>query len=188
MILFRWILGLPMAALVTAGLFFMMAGMIKEKNEGYPSPKPVPNFNITAEIVESDPISPKPPTTIPKELPPTEYDFQRVDGPGEINAPRPGPVIVDKRPPGPGTAIGPVIRIPPAYPERCRTRGAAGSVIVEFDVTPEGNVTNARIIESPDRCFERPVLKAVSGWKYPPAPSGGMRYGVIEGFSFQLTE
>lgn len=189
MILFRWMLGLPMAAMITAALFYLMAELIKDRGEVPPSPQPYAKIKITPDITEPDrrrtlPIREE----LPDAPPPPEYVTERQSGPDQGTFPGPEPVKIDPTPPGQKTGIGPVIRIPPPYPEQCRSRGAEGGVIVEFDVSPEGNVINPRVISSPDRCFNRPILKAVSGWKYPPAASGGMRYGVIERFSFQLTE
>ncbi len=86
--------------------------------------------------------------------------------------------------------VGPLIRYAPPYPDNCRSRGVTGTVLVQFDVTPEGNVVNARVIDAPDRCFNR-IVSTVSKWKYPPAYENGrpaMRYGVVKKFNFQLTE
>lgn len=189
MTLFRWIIGLPMAGLVTISLFFLMAGLIKDRGEALPPPQPYADIQITAETVKpnSRPDLPER-EDLPDAPPPPEFTTERQPGPDQGFFPGPEPIRVDPTPPGEQTGIGPVIRIPPPYPENCRARGAEGSVVVEFDVSPEGNVVNPRVISTPDRCFVRPVIKAVSGWKFPPAPGGGMRYGVIEGFSFQLTD
>ena len=83
----------------------------------------------------------------------------------------------------------PVVKLPPAYPESCKARGASGVVIVEFDVTAEGNVVNPRIISSADGCFERTVLSTIQKWKYPPPQEDGRavaRRGVREAFRFEL--
>ncbi|PQA86514.1 energy transducer TonB [Hyphococcus luteus] len=187
MVLFRWALGLPFAALVTTGLFFLMAQLIKEKGGDYPPPKPALKLQITPEKKLSDPNEIKPPReTIPEKMPPTEYQFPERTGPVQTPTPRPGPAEIEPLPPGGKAVSSPVIRIPPPYPENCRSRGAEGVVIVEFDVTPEGNVVNAQVVDSANRCFNRSVLKAVSGWKYPPAAGGGMRYGLMERFNFRL--
>ena len=191
MVLFRWLLGLPMAALITAGLFFMMAHLIKEKGDPYPDPRPDLNLKVTAE----DPVDGPDPyerseKKIPDEIPETEIDFQKTK-----EAPKGVPIGPTKTPvdtrPGktPGNFLGAVITIPPSYPESCRTKGIEGTVVVQFDITPEGNVTNAQVIQTPNQCFVRTVLKAVSGWKFPPVSSGSaMRYGVIEKFDFRLVD
>lgn len=185
--MFRWILGLPFATVVTAGLFIMMAQLIKDRYEPFPDPKPGLKLRITAEPPPKHRPEPvRPDQTIPKDLPPTDLDFPGLDGPEKGPAPRPGPTRIDPMPPGPGAVAGAIIKIPPPYPEACRSRGVEGIVVVEFDVTPEGNVSNPRVTSSPNGCFNRAVIKAVSGWKYPPASGGGMRYGLVETFNFQL--
>ncbi len=189
MFLIRWIVGMPMAALITAGLFFMMAQLIKDRNEPLPPAKPSLSLKITPQTKETDPYEIKPPTKVLKETPPeTEFEFSPVDRVGGTRI-DPAPFEIERTPPTDnGVMAGPTIKVPPAYPENCRSRGIEGAVTVEFDVTPEGNVVNARVISAPHGCFRRTVLKAVSGWKYPPASNGGMRYGVIERFNFQLQE
>ncbi len=189
MSLFRWIVGMPMAALVSAGLFIMMAQLIREKEVVTDPPKPSLNLKVTAQETDTDPTEiTRKRQEIAEKMPPTEIDFPKQTGRDRNPAPRPEKVDIDKRPPADRNAISPTIRIAPPYPENCRSKGAHGVVVVQFDVTPEGNVVNPRVIQTPDSCFVRPIQKAVSGWKYAPAKGGGMRYGVVETFNFQLTD
>ena len=188
--LFRWLLGLPMAALITVGLFFMMAHLIKDKVDPWPDPRPEIDLKVTADKPRNRPEIDPPEKTIPDDIPETEIDFQK-----SKEAPKGVPVSPTKTPvdtrPGKmsGNFSGAVIKIPPPYPESCRTKGVEGTVIVQFDITPEGNVTNAQVIQTPNQCFVRTVLKSVSGWKFPPVSSGSaMRYGVIEKFDFRLVD
>ena len=188
MSLFRWIIGMPMAALVTAGLFFLMAQLIRDKVVDVNQPVEAARLKITMD--KPPPDGPKPRPTddlIPKEIPPTELEFTKTNerpvGPTVKPTAQPTP----DAPPG-QKFVGPTIRVTPPYPENCRSRGVEGVVVVQFDVTPEGNVVNPRVIDTPNACFVRPLIKAVSGWKYSPAAGGGMRYGVVETFNFQLTE
>ncbi|WP_425408040.1 TonB family protein [Hyphococcus sp.] len=193
MLLFRWIVGMPAAAMITAGLFFMMAEMIKNRHEGYPEPTPALKIKITAEQPPDGIEKPKPPReTLPEKLPETELEFPKSSRTPNGVRVDPAPVTIERTPPGGGSRFaGPSIRVTPTYPEGCRSKGAEGVVIVEFDVTPEGNVVNARITQSPDRCFDRPIRNAVAKWKYPPSGEAGrqaMRYGLVEVFNFQLVE
>jgi protein TonB len=87
--------------------------------------------------------------------------------------------------------LRPVFKPAPQYPENCRSRGAQGVVIVEFDVTPEGAVVNPRIVSSADSCLDRTVLRTIASYRYPPTVEDGrpvMRRGVQEVFNFQLTD
>jgi protein TonB len=77
-----------------------------------------------------------------------------------------------------------MIKVAPGYPENCRAKAVEGTVIVQFDVTDRGDVTNVQIISSDNSCFDRTVIKTVLGWKYPPRA----QYGLVERFVFELKE
>jgi len=91
-----------------------------------------------------------------------------------------------------GTEFGPPdIRVAPQYPNSCQSRSAEGEVLVQFDVTPEGDVVNITILESANSCFNATVIRAVSRWKYTPGKRNGKavaRRGLVEKFSFQLED
>lgn len=185
----RWIVSPPVAVLITIGLFLMMAALIRSPEIDWPEPKAYPDIDFTFE--------PKPPTTTPKppkpqplpNEPPIELDIPDSRGlPDPIPAPpKKGPV--GREFDGDGiTFAAPTIKYTPQYPQSCSGKGVEGVVVVQFDVTPTGEVVNPRILETPDRCFRRTVIATVSKWKYPPARSGAMRYSVVETFNFQLVD
>lgn len=189
MFLFRWIVSLPFAILITVGLFITMAALIRDRNQPIVDPVPSIVLRITAEPrVEGDPKPDPRSKPLPKDIPVTPLEFRKSDKApeGVLTVPARNPTPTT--PPGPQKITGAIIKIPPPYPENCRSRGVEGVVVVEFDVTPEGNVSNPRVTSTPHACFNRTVIKAVSGWKYPPASGGGMRYGLVETFNFQLEE
>ena len=191
--LFRTLIGLPVAALITAALFMFMAGAIKQE-PALQAAKPQQKFEILAkkrpertEIVVPEPV-PEPPE--PVEI---KDDYRKSAPEGLDGGVIPGPIEGELTPVPPGRNFGgPTIKIAPDYPERCRARGAQGAVLVQFDVTPEGQVVNAVVIESDDRCFDRTVLRTIQRYKYPPAyDSNGKpiaRRGVVEQFVFELSE
>lgn len=188
----RWMFGLPLAAAVVIFLVLIMSGLIRQEATIDPPRSPL-NLSITPKI------EPTPPETLPKSRPildetapqpviPNWSKRQKVD-PVEV-AP---PTTIDPPRGGPGgpVSVKPIIRVAPPYPEACASKGVEGVVLVQFDVTPEGNVANVKVISSPNACFNRAVIKAVSGWKYPPDYRDGRpvaRYGVTERFNFQLTQ
>ncbi len=193
MVFFRWFVGLPLAAIITAGLFAMMAGLIRQDVIDVEPPKQLPDISIHSKLgpTDPDPEIPKP-DRLPDNLPETEIDL-----PDRTEVPGPRNVLPDTEvtPPdeGPDTErfAPPDIRYAPQYPENCRSKNAEGYVTVQFDVTPEGSVVNARVIESANSCFNRTVIATVSKWKYPPSTRGGratMRYGLVEVFHFQLED
>ncbi|MCB2114676.1 MAG: TonB family protein [Parvularculaceae bacterium] len=190
--LFRWIFGFPGAAVVTGLLFLAMAWMIRQDAEiGTPPPQVDP---IVARISEPRP-TPKP---VQKKLPPAPAPVEITRTPPSKN---PGPTIIA----GPmitptengGIDIDfegtkPAVIFPPAYPENCRARGAEGVVVVEFDVTADGQVINPRVIASENSCLNRAATSTISKWKYTPkkdssgraAPQRGLR----RSFHFKLTD
>ena len=194
--LLRWIVGLPVAALATALLFLVMTYLIDQEFAPQAKTTPVIDEIIVTPKKKKRRDPEKPPRVDEIETPePIELEpFEKSDLPGDNSSFRtpPGP---DRGPDpdGPGDLIiaGPSIPIPPPYPERCVQRGAEGVVIVEFDVTARGEVVNARIVSSPDGCFDRPVLRAVEKWRYAPQVIDGelaARQNVREQFRFQLNE
>jgi len=188
----RWILAIPLAAAIAVALFYVMSLMVRQPPDPQP-PRPNLEIVITAQR-KLPPEFPPPPTDLPDQpdapdIPPP--DKQPLPGGGGSGVPvSPGPVTVDPDG-GPGAPITPTIIVAPQYPERCRSRGAEGAVVVMFDVNPDGSVTNARIVESADSCFNQTVLRAVERWKYPPDLSTGeprVRSGVTERFLFSLED
>lgn len=63
----------------------------------------------------------------------------------------------------------PIERTPPEYPVRCRPKAYANEyVVVEYDVTIDGETTNHRIKESTNDCFNESALEALGHWKFEP--------------------
>ena len=42
------------------------------------------------------------------------------------------------------------------------------TVLVEFDVTPDGSTTNIRTVDSTNSCLNRAAERSVERWKYQP--------------------
>jgi len=62
----------------------------------------------------------------------------------------------------------------PIYPPQAQAQGVEGEVTVEYDVTEQGLVINAVVIQSePDQVFDAAALKAVSSWRFTPARRDG---------------
>jgi protein TonB len=63
----------------------------------------------------------------------------------------------------------PSLQIPPVYPPRAKRMGIEGEVTVEFTITADGSVEDAKIVEAdPSRVFDRAVLRAIRRWKFAP--------------------
>jgi TonB family protein len=60
------------------------------------------------------------------------------------------------------------------YPPDAKAKHVEGYVVVSYDVTEEGTVTNARVVESkPPGIFDDAALAAVATWKFDPAVDNG---------------
>lgn len=192
----RLLVGVPGAVLVTGGLFLFMAAMIRQEvrlNE----PEDPRNINITAQLDDTD-------------LTQANREFRRPT----LDAPPPPPPAVNdpsNRPALDGVSaqiptieanlnIGsgfnpdrdaqPLVRIPPQYPERCMSRAdETETVVVQFDVTPEGQTTNITVIDTSNSCLNRAAIRSVERWKYQPKITDNVaewRRGVQTAVTFRL--
>jgi len=65
--------------------------------------------------------------------------------------------------------VTPIVRIEPQYPRKAALIGAEGFVILQFDITSVGTVTNISILQaSPPNIFNNNAIKALQKWKYKP--------------------
>lgn len=81
-----------------------------------------------------------------------------------------GPKTSEGVPEGTGTVstdVIPLVRIPPAYPQRAASRRIEGWVKIEFTITTTGTVTDAVVVDSkPAAMFDRAALDAIKKWKF----------------------
>lgn len=63
----------------------------------------------------------------------------------------------------------PIFRASPSYPNQCFGKAAdRETVILEFDVDPEGVVRDPRIVSSTNHCFNFHATRAAEKWRYAP--------------------
>ena len=63
--------------------------------------------------------------------------------------------------------LKPLLRWDAEYPTEAQLSGTEGFVVVEFDVTPQGGVDNATVVDSePGDLFDQAALAAVNRWRY----------------------
>jgi protein TonB len=82
-------------------------------------------------------------------------------------------------------------KIDPAYPQRARSLGICGKVVVRFLVEPDGRVAKPSVVEAhPKGFFEQSTLEAVRHWKFKPGCFKGKDVAtwVILPVQFRLTE
>ena len=64
------------------------------------------------------------------------------------------------------------------YPKSLKASGISGQVIVEFDVTPIGRVTNSKIIQSPSSELGKIVLSRIEFMEFEPGTQNGKKVRV----------
>lgn len=68
----------------------------------------------------------------------------------------------------------PVVQVSPRYPIDAAQSGKEGYVVVGFDITADGTVSNVRVLDAnPKRVFDKAALSAVQNWKYKPKFDAG---------------
>lgn len=86
--------------------------------------------------------------------------------------------------------IMPLVRVAPQYPRRALSRGIEGWVEVEFTISKVGTVENPVAVDAdPPSIFNRAAVKAVQKWKYKPKIEDGVaveRHGVRVVITFEL--
>jgi protein TonB len=86
----------------------------------------------------------------------------------------------------------PLVRVAPRYPPRAQSRGIEGWVQLEFTITPQGTVTDVKIIDAEPRgYFERSAKRAVQKYKYKPKVMDGKavsRPGIQLVISFDMED
>jgi len=144
---------------------------------------------IIEEIKKPPPDTPPPPppklaAPPPPFIPPPEINIQ-------VPAITPPPTITTVTttppPPGPPPVIQPQVAPPqpairknykavscpkPAFPRQLLQQGVTGTVNAWVHVTPQGTVSNVEIKNSPNRLFDREVIRAMSQCKYAPEAVG----------------
>lgn len=66
-----------------------------------------------------------------------------------------------------------VEQVVPDYPRRAAQGGFDGWVELEFTVTPDGEVSEAEVVNSSSRIFHRDALVALQGWRFKPVAVNG---------------
>ncbi len=196
--LVRLILGVPAAVIVTGGLFLFMAAMIRQDIR-LDEEKNAVNISITAKIDDTDltnankefkrptldaPPPPPPAVNDPSNRPALDgvrADIPQIDANLSIGSGF-----------NPDRDAQPLVRIPPQFPDRCQSRaGGEERVVLQFDVTPEGQTTNIQVVDSSNSCFNRAASRSVQRWKYQPKivdNEAQWRRGVVTQITFILAE
>ncbi len=202
--IFRLFGGVPVAAVITIALFFIMTRLILV--EGEPPNEDVEdrNFTINDEVQEIE--ARRRDTTIEDVQqvdpppPPPQIERQAADQPNESLSTIVGEIPEFDAPQLNSDSVSfsvsdrdaqPLVRIEPQYPVRAMERGVQGTCNVRFDVTPDGTPTNVTITRCDSSMFERSSIRAVERWRYQPKVENGVpvaRRGVETQFVYQLAD
>ena len=72
------------------------------------------------------------------------------------------------------SGVTPLVRIEPQYPRKAAMQNIEGWVILQFNITPAGTVSDVQVLDSrPPKIFDRVAVKALRKWKYRPKMEDG---------------
>jgi len=181
----RLAIGFLVSIGVTFGLFVMMSFLVKVDGEAVEKPKNPPiEINVvrneSAVQLKSRKVPEKPEP--PKEPPPPQ--IATVSENVKVTQ---QPIQIDLSNIKLGTAGGvfvgaafnpadapdgdaiPMFTIPPRFPRKALMDGTSGWVKVQFDINPDGTISNATVVDAkPRRLFDKEALRAIRKWKFRP--------------------
>lgn len=199
----RYTISAIIAVGITFGLFFLMQTLIETGRQALVETEESPSIEITRErrdesVQEKERELPdKPKVKEPPDPPETQKTQSLKPGATSVNV----GLNTNTDFQGSGVELGgapsdgdvlPLVRVPPQYPRSALRRGIEGWVILEFDITKEGTVTNAKVVKAdPEGIFDRAAKNAVEKFKYKPRIVNGkpaMRRGVQFKMTFELDD
>ncbi len=198
MTVMRIAISLPLAALVTFALFFLMHSLIfmadKTLNEG-PQQKMadifMPDTQIEVNLKDAKPDKPEDPEEPPPDMPkPEMQDIQMTDTAVNMAAPINANVEIGMN--GASAQDGeflPIVKVQPMYPNRAASRGIEGYCTVRYTVTATGTTRDPEVIDCPNSVFASASKKAAMKFKYKPRVVDGKAVevpGVRNKFTYQL--
>jgi len=175
-------MGLSISIAITFGLFVMMAYLVEIDKDATP-PIPAKNPAIVISDIRDDSLTPPKEWLMPE--PKEVEELPELSVVTDTSTNKTIETIIDiELPDGIGTGIGgptsilgpisqsdgdavPMFTIEPRYPRIAAQNGQEGWVKVQFDINPDGTVSNARVIAAePKRVFDREALRAIKKWKF----------------------
>ncbi|TKB03728.1 TonB family protein [Alteromonas portus] len=187
---------------VTAGLFVLMAEMIRQDRVHISEAQPVFFEPIIYEPEDERTITKKPIAPIEQVIktPPqkvVEIDPEPNEGPGnfEINTQVPNTALnlsINLNSAQGDMQATPQFRVDPTYPPEASRDGIEGWVKLGFTVSASGAVSDIKVLDSePKRVFDRAARRALKKWKYKPKLDGGKpvsQPGMVVVLDFKLEQ
>ena len=195
----RYASAITTGTFVTFALLFVMQLLITLQPGVQTDARPRSFLTFTKEITDT-PVQPRE-AIPPREkltktvLPPMRPQHTADNGTVGVHLPTPPPPEVIDGLTGPGVYTdGPLValvRVAPVYPTRALARGLEGYVVVQFDVSADGQVAGVMVIESSNRVFDSAAVKAAQRFKFKPRVVDGVAlatYGIQNRFRFNLDD
>lgn len=187
---------------VTAGLFVLMAELIRQDTISITETPPVFIEPIIYQPEDEQTITKKPIAPIEQVIktPPqkvVQIDPEPNDGPGnfEIKTHVPNTALdlsINLNSAQGDMQATPQFRVDPTYPPEASRDGIEGWVKLGFTVSASGAVSDIMVLESePRRLFDRAARKALKKWKYKPKLDGGKpvsQTGMVVVLDFKLEQ
>ena len=187
---------------VTAGLFVLMAEMIRQDRVHISEAPPVFFEPIIYQPEDERTITKKPIAPIEQVIktPPqkvVEIDPEPNEGPGnfEINTQVPNTALnlsINLNSAQGDMQATPQFRVDPTYPPEASRDGVEGWVKLGFTVSASGAVSDIKVLDSePKRVFDRAARRALNKWKYKPKLDGGKpvsQPGMVVVLDFKLEQ
>jgi protein TonB len=200
--MFRFLIAIISASIVTLGLFFLMQSLIEAGGTGLTEADKGKVLDFVrvqqeeqVEKVDRKPRKPPKPQEPPPQMQAPQMDSSSPDAgsagldfAADLNSDiaLDGGLALDS---GDGEYV-PIAKVQAVYPRRAMQRGIQGYVIVEFTVNKIGAVVNPMVVEAnPQGIFEQAALDAVVKFKYKPRVINGEPTevaGVQNRISFEL--
>jgi protein TonB len=184
--MFRIVVALVLAAIITLGLFFLMQSLIQSGGSALTDPPrgSVLDFvrvkqDEQVEQKERKPEKPPKPQEPPPQMETPQMESATPDGQAsglDFSADVGSDMALDgglALESGDGEYV-PITKVAAVYPRRALQRGIQGYVIVEFTVTKTGAVRDPIVVEAePEGIFEQAALDSVVKFKYKPRVING---------------
>jgi protein TonB len=199
MTFFRLLIGIPLAALVTLGLFLLMRALVTSDEDLVREEIDRIAINLTRvdreeatddsrrelQRPERQEPPPPPPPAAPRDTARPNIGAVPIGPAGglafNLNLSAP----TDRN-------VQPIVRAPAQYPPRALERGLEGWVTVEVSVDEQGNVIDARVVAAqPSGVFDRAALNAIRRFRYRPRIVDGNpvpQHGIHYTFQFQIQD
>ena len=198
--LVRWLIGIPLAAIVVVGLFMLMISLIsadfqpqeKAENASFelnPTVEDIETLQRETVIERVERVDTPPP--------PPKIERAQADRPTERIATLDGAIPEFEAPKIDRSSFKiavsdrdaqPLVRIPGQMPPGA---DKSGHCTVRFDVDPSGKPFNIQTTFCTQSVFKRPTVKSVEKWKFQPKIQDGQavsRTGVENRVTYQLLD